>query len=426
MVASESVVESHSDANPPTAEPTDEKAGMSSTRAATGRTPKLSRRRAVIARRGWVVIVTTVLAGVSAVGVGSLSKATYKATAVVYVNPGASASGPGLPAEAAALATTYAGLIPADSSIVDFIAGTLHQPVSVVRKSITVLTKSTTGILDLTYEAPSAAAALAGSRALALSIAGSSPVSSTVPAKSVTLASLPTQANESGQAAGLLAGIGVVVGLLLGVVLVVTWERLDRRIDLVADLNQALQAPASDELQLHGPAATALVGRWSQTGEHHPVIGLVATRPGDLRDVRALAAILGHEADASYHGGGSGPRPRAADGITPLPAPPFSDRIVPFGSPASNQVGQLAALQAATVVLVAVEGTRTADVLRARQVLEEFGHGPDWGVLLPRRTRRRAALLQARSERTDHPVGSTTERGLPAGRPSRAGGGSPP
>lgn len=356
---------------------------------ASGLDNSQGRRRAVIRRRALPLTAAVLILLAAAIGFSLVSKPTFTATAVTYVNPGASRQNPGQPEEAAVLATTYAGLIPDDAAILHALAIELGESVRVVHQSITVVTPTSTGILKLEFKGHSAASAIAGATALARSITGANAVSSTVPTNSVLLASLPTDAKRAGIGLPLLVGAGLIVGLLLGSAIAACWEWLDPRIDVGSALANVLGTPVSDELQLRAGAAGALVQRWSQAGPPGGSIALVATRPEDLDDVEKLTAFLSavqlrNDWQLPSQGG--------------LDAPPET-RTLPgtfqsYGAPGSDQVGQQAALNSSTVVLVVVAGTRVAVAENARRVLGHFGHAPDWGILLPRRASRRTTLLE--------------------------------
>jgi len=358
-----------------------------------GGTTVQKRRRAVVKRRGWVTLVTVATVMAAAAGYSVRIPTTYTATAIGYVNPGATSSSPGNPSGAAELATTYAGLIPDDSAILIRLAKTLGTSPTKVHRAIKVLVPSTTGLLDLQYKASTPASAIRGATALALALAGGRTARSSVPPSTIRLASLPTSAVRKGSHLAILLPAGVLVGLLLGLVLTAAWESLDARVDVGSSLKEVLRTPVADERQLLPEAAPSLVDRWRRVSEPGSSIALVATRSKDLPEVKAAAAMLYKEAG------------RRSDFVARR-EPGFpcnreeghpSSRevaIVPYGAPGSDQVGQEAALSAGTVVLVVVAGSRRADVEAARSVLSNFGHAPDWGLLLPASKTRRTGLLK--------------------------------
>ena len=342
---------------------------------------------AVLRRRGWVVVVTTLLAVGAAIAISSTARVSYRATAIAYVNPGATRTNPGQAAEAAQLATTYAGLIPDDSAILQALAGQLGESVATVHHSIVVLAPSTTGILKLEYKAPTAGLALRGAVSLANALTGAHAVSDTVPPQSVRLASLPGGATRVGASTIVIVLVAVLAGVLLGAILMAIWEWLDARVDAAGQLGRILRVPVSDKNQLWGDAAVALVGRWCQSVPRSQVVAVVSTRPQDADDVERLTSVLARLVSLPA---AEDSLPRRKSGGTGVAATSFQA----YGAPGSAQVGQQAALTSGMVVLVVVEGTRRADVEGAVRLLTQFGHGPDWAVLLPRRQARRSELLE--------------------------------
>ncbi|MGH9063310.1 MAG: Wzz/FepE/Etk N-terminal domain-containing protein, partial [Acidimicrobiales bacterium] len=237
-------------------------------------------------RRGWVIVVTTVLAAVAALAVSHARTVKYVAEAVLVVQSGASGNGPGSANEAATLAQTYAGLIPQDGAILQVVSSGLGLPALAVQRDITVTIQNGTSILDVHFTDASPSVALAGAAAVAQAVSGPAPATPTIPGGSVVLVHLPTVASQTHSAAGEVVPLGIILGLVLGAVLVVIWERVDGRVDAAADLAGEVDFPTWDADELSPGLASALVVRWrALTGGGPARVVLVVV--GSRLDARA-------------------------------------------------------------------------------------------------------------------------------------------
>jgi hypothetical protein len=303
----------------------------------------------------------------------------------VVVSSGASSKGPGSSSEAANLATTYAGLIPKDSSILAYVSGRTGRTVDEVRSSIAVVTDAGTSILDIEYTGSTSQMAIAGDQETALAIAGANPVSSAIPAGSVSLASLPHHAAKTAGTKDLAIPVGLLAGLALGIAVALIWERVDPRIDDGEDLQSVLTAPVTRTLGLSPSGSFALVKRWTQLSEKlDPEVGLVMLGSGQVRLGDEIGTWLLNEArlfastNRPRDTGEQSGQYRSGAGSPTL----LNCRVRAFGVPGGVETGHLAAIDSDVVVLLIVIGMPAKTVTDAVKVLTEFGHPPDWALLL--------------------------------------------
>ena len=330
----------------------------------------------VLRRRGWVVLLTTVVVAAAAFFYAQHRPAAYVASSYVVVNSGANATGPGSANEASSLATTYAGLIPKDSSIVQAVSAELRQPQATVRSHISVFTSNSTALVQVRYTAPTESLAIAGSRAVALAIIGPHPASNAIPGGAILLASLPESASPASSARTIAVPIGIVLGLVLGGILLFTWERLDPRVDSAQELADMMGRPVLDEHLLTGDRALALRNRWFElAGE-----GRADRQSGDGETSPSMVALVG-VSDAStiladyvrvrVKRGRSGSDPVA----TPLDIRSWSD-------PRSDEGGGLVTADPQVIVLVVRSGEKARAVTELIDTLAAFGLEPHWGAFV--------------------------------------------
>ncbi len=345
--------------------------------------------RMLALRRGWVVVLTLLVAIGGGWAFSRRHPPTYSASAYVLVNSGTTSTSPGPANDANSLATTYAELIPKDRNILTAVGSTLNVQPDAVQHAISVFTTSSTAVLELRYNSANPSEAIRGSQALAQAVSGPIPATPTIPPNAVLLASLPTTATEASSARTLAIPVGGVAGLLLGIILAVAWERFDPRIDDADDLRHTIAIPVTSTEELFPRGASALLRRWKEGVAFDGLkVGLVASElrtNAMVRDVRTLleagAELLPLRARGDAPGAnGAGERPNR--GVV----------LSVYGTPGSDEVGHVAALETNFVALVVPRGGRVKNVRWALESLEEYGRPPAWALLggRPRKWRPRS------------------------------------
>ncbi len=132
-------------------------------------------------RRAWVLIVCVVLVLAVTYMVSSKRTVKYSANSILLVNPGASSTSPGSAQEAANLAATYAGLIPADDAIIANVAAKTGLSFGQVQSDLAVTVQNGTSLLVVTFTSPVPSTSLVGANATAHAISGDHPVSARHP-----------------------------------------------------------------------------------------------------------------------------------------------------------------------------------------------------------------------------------------------------
>jgi capsular polysaccharide biosynthesis protein len=352
-------------------------------------------------RRGWVLLVTIVVATGVAYVVASRSGETYTAqsTAVVAATPNSLLT----PDQADTLASTYAVLIPKDTAVLRTVAANLGVSESDVEDRISVFNTTATAILAVDYRGTNAANSVAGATAALRAIAGKHPVSPNIIPGSVGAVQAPTSASASRSVATLVA-IGAIVGIALGLVLMLMWERIDPRIDRPEDLTQEIGSPTSTASAISESGVNALFTRWTALIDHGPsriaLVPVTADVRADLPQVARRfgqvqwsgSPVDGNHAVAALL---SPTRDLVADGD-------FTQSL--NGSPVMTicevPAGDLTALQSIMdcdlVVLVARKGTPRAVLRTMLDSLTEFGVSPQWAIFIDGRTAELQGAPEAR------------------------------
>ncbi|MEO5574602.1 MAG: Wzz/FepE/Etk N-terminal domain-containing protein [Gaiellaceae bacterium] len=303
---------------------------------------------------------------------------THLAVAVVLVPARAARTGPGNAGEASNLATTYADLIPEDRVILASVAEELDLDPEAVRRNTAVNHDFDTSILRLSFTDPDPELALAGARILAESVTGPEPVSPRIAPRSLALVHLPTAARSEAMSPAKVAVLGLVLGLALGIVVLLAWERADGRIDDVKTLSEEAGCAASALGKASKESIAALLDRWSGLVERSPA--RIALLPVSRSSEDAAAGA----AERLVQGGFLTKRPVGwAAGGSATPQPQVILEV--GGMPGSVAAGESLALSSDLIVLVAVQGTRIADLRETLAVLEQFGSTPVWALLAPTR-----------------------------------------
>ncbi len=338
----------------------------------------------VLQRRGWVVVITVIVAMLGAYTYAHHKPPNYSASAYVLVSSGATRLGPGSANEASSLATTYSGLIPKDSAIIAAVSRQLSANPSDVRSAISVFTTNSTALLEVRYSATTPGTAIAGAKAVANAIVGPTPATKAIPAGAILLASLPTSASAASSTRKTALPLGGVMGIILGLIILLAWERFDPRIDSIDDLADVLEVPVTSDDFLSDERVLAIRHRWielaasamdtTEAGRGAPIdVALVGVgKKALMLTLRAAEKLQIHD---ESHAGVTGTQ----------------ILVHPFGDPRSADGGQLMSKDPDLVVFVTRYGARTSDIIKAAQVLKAFGLKPDWGIISPKRS----SLLRA-------------------------------
>lgn len=312
------------------------------------------------------------------------------------------------PSDAGHLATTYAGIIPADDKLLLAASHATRIPVSQVASDLSVVNEQNTSLLQIGFKASNAHDANAGARTVARLISGSNPVARGIIPSSVQEVSLPavipsnTPVSSTGSSAKPIV-IGGVIGLLLGIVLLIGWERSDPRISDARGLSSVLGCPATPAERLSPDAAYALLERWRSLTDQVPA--RVAILPADETsashaDAVIDALIAGAHGDVSFVDARSGELPeRLSHDHANDPRVPIS--LISAGAPGQGGAGEAVALGCDLAVVVVQNGARAANIRRLGDELGNFGVVPAWALLSSR-----AALKggSARPETARHAV----------------------
>jgi hypothetical protein len=316
--------------------------------------------RATIRRRGWIVPICVIVVVAAAVAVASSRASGYRAEAVLAVPTN------GGPADRTAtppgtLATTYAALIPQDDGVAVAVARATGLSLEAVHQHISAVQVGATSVVDVTFADSIEHRAIAGATALVASIVGPNRTALSVPRGGLALARAPEAATvESRHVPGGPIPIGIVLGLCLGIAALIAWDRHDPRADDARTLEAELAVPVTrlDGRHANEAALRAVVERWRSLGEgQRPiVVALVAATPR----VSAVTAKVAKRLESISAG---------------------ECVFVCAGWPGGPYGGELVAIEADFVVLVALPGDRLIEIRRAMRSLEQLGAQPRWGVL---------------------------------------------
>lgn len=384
---------------------------------ATKAGPRLRGRVPWLLRRGWVIVVCVILV-VAVAGVASRhQRATYSATSILLVNPGATGASPGGAQEAGALATTYAGLIPNDSAVVSAVASATGLTPSEVSSATTVTVTSGTSILNVRFTASTPTTALRGADAMADAVSGKHPVTATIPSGAVFLMQHPASATRHLTSKSTILGLSVLLGLLLGAVLTIIWERADARFDKPEQVTDELGIPARSSAALSDESALAIMRQWRSLALHRmgvveghaPRVALVPATPRAAASVTSLAEMLvasalrgsmrvsASIADARSEdlapqnpwssgsdlaeGGGSRNGAQDRELYAPPASPSSPDLELLVGGQPGGEGGEAVSQQAHVTVLVIPVGSRVREVRRVVSLLAELGSLPVWAIM---------------------------------------------
>jgi hypothetical protein len=359
-------------------------------------TPRRRRLHNWLRRFGWLVVGTTLLSTAAAAGVALQLPRNYAARALLVVQPGASSTSPGAPANAAGLADDYAGLIPEAQSIQYSVAGAASIPRASVPKDISIVVEAATSILQITFTAPTAAGALAGIRVIAADIAGPTPLPRVITPGTIVLVNRPSRAVPTSNPEKKAIPLGLLLGVAIGGMIGVAWSRSDPIIDDPDQLAAVVDCPVWDGGTLEGPLRATLCSRLSElAGQSSLDLGLLTVGEVAPEDGVRFAQLIEKGA----------PEIAVHVRIVPLIAPSKGSSSG-SGSPTSLHDEDLGGRD--LLLLAVASHTRQQVLERAVAVLSELGLVPSWAFLLPRRAARRG--------RMSHDLRSAT--GVPRPRPS--------
>jgi capsular polysaccharide biosynthesis protein len=308
---------------------------------------------------------------------------------VVLIVP-ASGAGPteGInPDDANHLATTYAGIIPVDDTLLGDVGKVVRMSSSDVASNLSVVNEQGTSLLQISFKASTPQTATTGARTAATLLTGATPAATGIVPSSLGIVSLPPPANDVSATParkGSTVAIGAVLGLILGVILLVAWERSDPHVVDARSLSGQFGCPATPVDRLSPEAAHALIERWASLTDHVPArVALLPADAASVAQTEEIAELLRHSGEGvGYMDARSGTVPEALsnghlrDGTE-------SVVLVHAGPPGSG--GEAIALSCDLTVVVVRTGVRNNEVRRLAEDLANFGLVPAWAVLAPRR-----------------------------------------
>ena len=358
-----------------------------------------------------LVLLTTVVVAVLAYVLSSLRPVVYSADSVLIVPSGAGGSGPGQANEALRLASTYAELIPRDGDLLVAVSEALQDPVAEVSERLTVSPLGDTALLRVTYTSPDRTQALLGSRTAAESVIAGLTTSDTVPRGSVRLVGLAEDRSVvvQGGVTRSTVPIGAFLGLVLGGIMAVAAERANRRIDSVAHVRGALDAPVFDLDAATSAQREALLRLWGESGSRHgPTVVAVTGVSVSHEDTAAACRKLSQ--------GLSGDRVTVVldepDTWTATQADAVA--LVPAGVPGSGDANEDMTMHADVVVLLVPLATRRSAVVRAVGELTTLGGRAPSFVLVTRSIRPgRAARVERPRPRLQQSSGARPSEAVP-------------
>ena len=341
-------------------------------------------------RRWWLLLLCPLVAVVNTAALKPTNTTTYRATAVVVVNACQPSNCPGSANEANALATTYAGLIPQDQSVLAYVSQHDHPGSAVaaqtdVRSHVSVTQVSGTSLLQLTYSDPNAQVAEAGANALAQSITRTPSTSQAVPTGAVTLVHTASDATASNSVPGHLLPISAILGLILGFVLVFAFERIDARIDTPDQLAMVLGTRVT---ALDGEPAIGALRAWENVGTRRPAV-IALTPLGSENKVDATTDDIARQLVAEA----------ASEGM--------AVRVLRF-----EELATLTRLPGPSLILVGLDATEAIDPARVDALVAAVGYGEP-----VRAVRKQAAQFRAYGKAPIWGLITTPDQLEPRGRP---------
>jgi len=314
---------------------------------------------------------------------------TYSAKVVLIV-PLSSGPTEGInPDDADHLATTYAGIIPVDNTLLSDVGKAVGQSPSQVAQNLSVVNEQSTSILQISYKASSPQTATTGARSVAKLISGPNPVAAGIVPSSLDIVSLPPPSNSVAATPARKDStivIGAVFGLMLGLVLLVAWERSDPHVVDARSLSSQFGCPATPAERLSPDAAHALIERWASLTDRVPArVALLPADAASARQADEVAALLAQSGEGvGYLDARSGTVPESLGNGHPIDGNE-SVVLVHAGPPGQRSGGEAIALNCDLTVVVVRTGARNTEIRRLAEELANFGLVPAWALLTPRR-----------------------------------------
>jgi capsular polysaccharide biosynthesis protein len=298
-------------------------------------------------RRGWVILLAVLLVVLVGWAVSRSKDPSYEAEAVLVAHAAVPIAEQ--PNSSSQLAATYTPLISLDRKIETSVENQLPE---VEAKSYTVANDPNTAVLRVNFSARTSDGAIEGARVLSLLISGGNPVSGNIKPNTISIVSLPTDAEKSTASSQLLV-VSIFLGLLLGFVLVGFWRPRDVRLDTLRDLRQ------------HLPCPCFAIDLETRSGLH-PLFDVLADMDG-----RTLAVVPCTSKDKG-----------SVQALVKALKNAFgADRAIATGVPGSDEAGELAAADADAAIVVVRTGERAMDLSRAADLLHRYGTDPAYGVI---------------------------------------------
>ena len=344
------------------------------------------RTTAILKRRWWVLILTTVAVAGVALAIDARTPARYQAEAV-FVVP-ATVPGqlpPGQPDNAIKLAKTYTKLIPIDDEVAAAAAAAIGVSPKDWGKAITVTNDNGTALIHVVYQADTAELAVKGAGGTAAVLTRLNPPGQVTNAslRRVQVPDTATALTGTSTATGVL---GAGLGFLLGLIIIAAIERTDRRVDDAETLGAVVESSSTEWGPPVKEEAAALVHRWGAiAGTPTPVVALVSAGDIPQYDVASLTHMLAERSSA----GGLPARAveakqRVNDDRPRMSMEGQTARLLAAGRPGHDEGAELAAQTSDLVVLLASRGGRASEVEEARDRLAQYGIEVAWALLLPR------------------------------------------
>jgi capsular polysaccharide biosynthesis protein len=301
-----------------------------------------------VRRRGWLVALTVLVCLLTAWVAGKAIGTSSSAEAVLVVK----AKGPitDQPNASTKLATTYATLIPLDPRVERAVEAAVPGG---EEWSLKTTNDPNTALIHLIFDAEDPNTAVTGAKSASRSVAGAAPVTANIAPGTISIAKLPTSADESSLTTQLLV-MAVLLGALLGLVLVAFWRAGDARIDTLDELRRLLTCRC---FEVRFRAKAGFPPLFDALGDRDgPRIALIPVREQDQQGVRPLATTLRNA---------------------------FGKENVSSGAvPGSAGAGELDAADADTTLLVLTPGVREVELRDALDALGRYRALPAYAILV--------------------------------------------
>jgi capsular polysaccharide biosynthesis protein len=302
---------------------------------------------------------------------------TARVSAVVPPNP--TQEGAGDADSAIKLATTYAGLLPEDTKVLNYVAKRSNLSQADVRHGLTVTNDQNSAVIRVRFRAKNAGAAASAARAFASAVSGPSPISDSIAPRSLSVVKMPEPGDAPAGHSTKTVAIGLILGLALGILLLIAWERTDPRFDSARRLSEGLGTPVS-EFDLMSPGSVvALIDRWHRLTGHSPArVAVLAAVP---RAEPVIGSVIDRLAESALDDGRAVTDGRGVSGFGPVTID-GTLTLVAGGTPGTDAAGERLAASADMTVLVVPRGTRGAKVSRALALLDQFAVKPEWALIV--------------------------------------------